>query len=60
MSTEVPEEHKAGSACCQLHADFLFDLLFGPEDGGNMFLTNFHRTTQLYIPKVKKSSWSPL
>jgi hypothetical protein len=40
MSTEVPEEHEAASACYQLHADFFFGLLFGPEDGGNMFLTN--------------------
>jgi hypothetical protein len=28
------------SACCLLHAAFLFGLLFNPEDGGDMLLQN--------------------
>jgi hypothetical protein len=28
------------SACCLLHAGFLLDLLFDPEDGGDMLLRN--------------------
>jgi hypothetical protein len=31
---------KASFACCQLQGDFLFGLLFNPEDGGNMFTFN--------------------
>jgi hypothetical protein len=31
---------KQSSACYLLHAGFLLDLLFDPEDGGDMFLQN--------------------
>jgi hypothetical protein len=30
-----------GSACHLLHAGFLLDLFFDPEDGGEMFFRNF-------------------
>jgi hypothetical protein len=30
-------------ACYLLHADFLFDLFFVPEDGGDIFLQNVGR-----------------
>jgi hypothetical protein len=31
---------QAGSACGLLHAGFLFDLLFEPDDGGDVFFRN--------------------
>jgi hypothetical protein len=37
--------------CCMLHADFLLDLPFYPEDGCDIFLRNvdFYRITRRYI-----------
>jgi hypothetical protein len=31
---------QAANSTCLLHADFLFGLLFDPEDGDDMFLRN--------------------
>jgi hypothetical protein len=36
----LKDNNLQGFACCLLHADFLFDFIFNPEDGGNMFLQN--------------------
>jgi hypothetical protein len=33
--------HFGSSPCCVPHDDFLLGLLFGLEDGGEMFLRNF-------------------
>jgi hypothetical protein len=36
------------SVCCRLYASFLLDLLFDPEDGGDMFLRNVGRLSADY------------
>jgi hypothetical protein len=37
---DVDQSFRAHFACCLHLANYLFDLLFDPEDGGSMFLRN--------------------
>jgi hypothetical protein len=51
---KVNQRYKRTFACCFLHADFLLDLLFSPEAGGDMFLetlVDYQKTAQSYIPE---------